>query len=171
MGSRPNVIVEGQKPDGNYIPLKTNSSGELIVAGSVGGGSGAVQITDGTQSATITDVAGKKALDVNVTNITLNHQDDSVSIGDGTRTATITQVGAKNALDVNSLTKVYAKRIDEPNANTIYIGKALPGSDPSDSVWQIKRIVFSGNLTTESYPDGSDLFNKSWNDRAILTYS
>ena len=63
MGSRPNIIVEGQKPDGNYVPLKTNSNGELIVAGSIGGGSSALQITDGVDNATITDVAGKKALE------------------------------------------------------------------------------------------------------------
>lgn len=42
---------------------------------------------------TVTDVAGKKALDVNVVDITLNHANDSVSIGDGTTLVGVTTQG------------------------------------------------------------------------------
>ncbi len=147
--SRPNVIVEGQAPSGEYKPLKTNSSGELIVAGSVGGGSGAVQISDGSQTASITDVAGKKSLDVNVTDITLNHQNDSVT----------------------AYAKKYKKLIDEVDANTIYIGRAAPGASPSSAVWQITKIVFSGAFTDELLAGGSEAFNQIWNDRTSLSYS
>lgn len=45
------------------------------------GGDVAFKITDGTNTVTITDVGGKYSLDVNVTDITLNHNNDSVSLG------------------------------------------------------------------------------------------
>lgn len=57
--------------------------------------SGGVGISDGASTATITDVAGKKSLDVNVTAITLSDTDDSIAIGDGTgRKALFTENGA-----------------------------------------------------------------------------
>lgn len=42
--------------------------------------SGGVGISDGTNQATITDVAGKKSLDVNVTALTLSSVDDSIAV-------------------------------------------------------------------------------------------
>jgi hypothetical protein len=169
--ARPNVIVEGQNPSGNYVPLKTNSSGELIVAGSVGGGSGAVQISDGSQTATITDVSGKKSLDVNVADITISHTNDSVAIGDGSNLAAVETIGGVNALAVSSKSVTYKKIVDEFDANTIYIGKAAVGSSGASAVWQIKKIVTSGVITTELIANGSDAFNQVWNNRTSLSYS
>jgi hypothetical protein len=93
----------GQDPSGNFVHPKTNAAGELIVAGSVGGSAGTVKITDGTTTATITDVAGKKSLDVNVTDITLMHQNDSVSIGDGTNKMSVNADGTANIVDAQAV--------------------------------------------------------------------
>ena len=171
MGAKPDVIVVGQKPDGNYVPLKTNSNGELIVAGSIGGGSSALQITDGVNNATITDVAGKKALDVNVADIQIDHSNDSVKIGDGTRFADISPVNGKNALHVTEAKQEFITLIDEPDENTIYIGKASPGASGASAVWQIKRITFSGAITQNLFAGGVTTFSQVWNNRTSLLYS
>lgn len=73
-------IVQGQLPTGDYKPLQVDASGNLKITGGSGGGGGDVRITDGTVTTTITDVSGKKSLDVNVTNITLSSLDDSVAV-------------------------------------------------------------------------------------------
>ncbi|MCA6515156.1 MAG: hypothetical protein IM577_06110, partial [Chitinophagaceae bacterium] len=170
MSFKPDTIVLGQKPDGTYVALKANANGELIVAGSVGGGSGSVQISDGVQTVTITDVAGKKSMDVNVTDIVISHIADSIRIGDGTRLVDVSTIGGKNSLHTTQEKKTYKKLIDEPDANTIFIGLADPGSSASSAVWQIKKIVFSGANISELLANGSDAFDQIWNNRNSLTY-
>jgi hypothetical protein len=143
------VVVEGKKPDGNYTPLATDSNGNLMVVGSLGGGAEAVQISDGVNSATITDVSGKKSLDVNVTDITLNYANDSVT----------------------SYSPEYKTIVDEASTTITYVGKAVAGSATSASVWQVSKYTVSGNTLVQTTADGDFLFNNVFDNRASLTYS
>ncbi len=54
----------------------------------------------------------------------------------------------------------------------IYIGKALPGTVESDAGWQINKITYDapGNLIGNSFADGTNSYNKIWDDRADYTY-
>lgn len=65
----------------------------------------------------------------------------------------------------------FETRLDEPDANTTYVGKAAISSNTGDSVWQIKRILVSGTQTIIEWADGNSNFDKVWNDRASLSYS
>src|SRR5574343_446183 len=49
----------------------------------------------------ITEVGEKKALDVNVTDITLDHSNDSVKVGDGVNTVGTSTSGEKTGLNVS----------------------------------------------------------------------
>jgi hypothetical protein len=64
----------------------------------------------------------------------------------------------------------YEKRYDDAGGGVSYLGEADPGSDPSDPVWRIQRIVDSGGDLTVEFADGDALFNNVWDDRASLTY-
>lgn len=61
--------------------------------------------------------------------------------------------------------------IDEYDSNTTYIGYAGFGAITSDAVWQIKKIVKNGTVTTISWADGDDRYDNIWNNRTALTYS
>lgn len=65
----------------------------------------------------------------------------------------------------------FAQRIDEPNKNLNYFGKAVIASADSAAVWQIRRLTVSAKVTTIEWADGNDEFDKVWDDRAILSYS
>lgn len=61
--------------------------------------------------------------------------------------------------------------LDEASSTTTYVGYAQPGSDTSDAVWQIFKLLESGTVTSKQYADGSDSFTNVWDDRASLAYS
>lgn len=65
----------------------------------------------------------------------------------------------------------FSIRIDEVDANTTYLGIAQIGSSESAAVWQIKKIVVSGTVTSILWADGNDNFDNSWSNRATLSYS
>lgn len=157
----------------DYKSLKVDSSGALIVTGSTGGGAESLKIKGATDDIiTSTDVAGKKSLDVNVTDIIITHQSDSIKIGDGTSTITSTLVGSKQALDVNAVNENDLKTlIDEVDASNTYVGYATVGASTGSSVWKIKKIVVSGTVTSVLYADGDSNYDNSWNSRASLSYS
>ena len=148
MGANESKIILGQKPDGSFVAIKVDENGNLVTTGSVGGTS-AVQISNGSTTATITDVSGKKSLDVNVTDITLNKDNDSVT---------------SHQAELKTL-------IDEVSETVTYIGKAVPGANTSSASWLIKRITESGTITTVAYADGNSSFDNVWDNRTSLTYS
>jgi hypothetical protein len=54
----------------------------------------------------------------------------------------------------------------------VYIGKAAFGSAKSAAVWQIQRLVYTGdNLTDILWADGDTEFDNVWDNRAGLSYS
>jgi len=61
--------------------------------------------------------------------------------------------------------------IDAVDSTQTYIGKSGHGSSTSSAVWQIKKILTSGTVTTISYADGNDSYDNVWDDRSSLTYS
>lgn len=65
------------------------------------------------------------------------------------------------------------KLVDEPDANTTYVGKCKLGSSAAtdEAIWQIKKISISGNVTTINYADGNDNYDNVWDNRAALSYA
>jgi len=59
------------------------------------------------------------------------------------------------------------------NGNVIYFGFAAPGSSVDDSVWQIKKLIYSGtgNLLSIFWANGASSFINAWSGRAGLSYS
>lgn len=64
-----------------------------------------------------------------------------------------------------------ATRIDEPDANTTYIGYAELGTNPNSEKWKIKKITLSGTETIIQYADGDRLYDNIWVNRVSLNYS
>ena len=61
-------------------------------------------------------------------------------------------------------------KVDSPSDTITYVGKAARLSPSSSQVWQIKRID-TGTLAADiSWSDGTDKFDKVWDDRATYTY-
>lgn len=148
MSANDSNIILGKKPDGTYTAVKVDENGNLVTTGS-SGGSSAVQISDGSVTATITDVSGKKSLDVNVTDITINKDNDSIT----THAAQLTT------------------RLDDTSTlNMTYVGEANIGSAESSAVWRIKRIDETSGIKI-LYADGDSNFDNIWNNRTSLAYS
>ena len=154
-----------------YSPKTGEINTVTTSGGGGGGGGGDVRITDGSQTVTITDVGGKKALDVNVTDISLSAANDSVRIGDGADLATMTTSGVRKGLDVSVIPSAAEKKIiDTSVADTIYYGYAVTGSATSSAVWKIFKQDLVSNITTITYADGNDLYDNVWDNRYALTY-
>lgn len=64
-----------------------------------------------------------------------------------------------------------ARRIDEVDASTQYVGLAPIGTTDSEDKWQIKRILKTGTVTAIEYADGDDKFDNVWDNRLSLSYS
>lgn len=63
--------------------------------------------------------------------------------------------------------------LDQASSTILYLGKALPGSNPANAVWQIQRFVFSGlgnSNVSKKYAEAVPSFSHVWNNRASLSY-
>lgn len=60
--------------------------------------------------------------------------------------------------------------VDEVDANTTYIGFAVPGTKKGFARWSIRKIVVDGAITTTRYADGTALYKKEWDERATYDY-
>lgn len=56
---------------------------------------------------------------------------------------------------------------DSSTVGATYVGKSDPGGVVSDPVWQIIKLTD----TEVEFAEGSDSFNKVWNDRLTYSYS
>lgn len=65
----------------------------------------------------------------------------------------------------------YITKIENPSTGVFYIGKAVPGSATSSSVWQIKKLDTNTLALDKSYAGGVSTFTKVWDSRAGYTYS
>ena len=53
-----------------------------------------------------------------------------------------------------------------------YIGLAIPSSANSDSVWQIRKLVYTGtNVTSVLWCDGNNNFDNTWDNYDSHSYS
>lgn len=103
-----------------------------------------------SSSATVTDVAGKKSLDVNVTEITLDAANDSIEIRN----------------------KAMSLLVDKTTTASItYIGEAAPGTSESSANWRIFILDNSTSITKKKWADGNGNFDNIWSNRASLTYA
>jgi hypothetical protein len=89
------------------------------------------------------------------------------------------QVGLRRDQNYNLVQQTYdekAFRGEYVANNLVYAAFALPGSDPQDRVWQLKKLTYTGtDLTAVTWPqlDGkaSTDYAFAWDDRATYTYS
>ena len=58
---------------------------------------------------------------------------------------------------------------DEVDATTSYFGRGQIGAATSSSVWQIQRLVFTGNNLELKFA-GDGQYSQVWDDRASLSY-
>jgi len=59
---------------------------------------------------------------------------------------------------------------EEVNSTISYIGKALPGTSTSSSLWKIAKIDTTSGISIK-WADGNSNFDNIWDNRASLTYS
>lgn len=89
---------------------------------------------------------------------------------------------AQGKVDDNGFVKTtsdnYAIKIAYvPSGNGVgeieYVGKAVPGSVTSSSVWQIQKMTYnaSNKLTDVQWHGGNDYFDNVWDNRGAGTYS
>ncbi len=71
---------------------------------------------------------------------------------------------------VESAPKNFAVRTDK-SGGTEYVGLAAIGSAESSAVWQIQRLVTTGQNLTITWADGDDSFDNIWDDILTLSYS
>lgn len=59
----------------------------------------------------------------------------------------------------------------QPNATTLYIGEARPGTAPADNAWQIRRIMFDGTGFPSEIKYADEGRHCVWDDRETLEYA
>jgi len=72
---------------------------------------------------------------------------------------------------VTAYSPALATRLDQADANTLYIGKAQPGTLDSADAWQIRKMITTGGVTQFLWANGSAEFKANWSNRASLSYS
>lgn len=65
----------------------------------------------------------------------------------------------------------YAKRYDQIDVTTAYLGNAPVGANENSSVWQIQRLTFNGDDVSVQFADGNASFDNVWANRTSLSYS
>lgn len=60
---------------------------------------------------------------------------------------------------------------DDDGAGTVYIGLAPVGALTTLAVWQVKKYVTVGGVTTLTFADGDNEFDNVWDNRAALSYA
>jgi len=73
------------------------------------------------------------------------------------------------------------EKVDKPallldydgSGNVLYRGQAVAGSSTASPVWRIAKFLYngSGNLTATPWADGTNDYDKIWDNRASYTYS
>ena len=117
---------------------------------------------------TTTAVGGKRALDVNVTDITIDHVNDSIRVGDGTNLVTTTTSGLKTALDVNING---GSMVATPAGATVLIYASNSVAVAATSTI-LSYTVVAGVYVQKIYLSGSSIgaFNIKKNGSTIMVY-
>ena len=129
-------MLRDERWDQKLIVIRNNGIDEIW--------NGAVKLGE----ITWTDVSGKKSLDVNVTEIVISANSDSIE----TRNKPMSLLVDKTT-----------------TANVTYIGEAIPGSSESSSVWRVFILDNTTSVTKKKWASNGDFVN-SWANRSSLTY-
>lgn len=79
------------------------------------------------------------------------------------------QTNEQISIDVEKYTRRIAYNVSD---DVQYIGIALPGATESSSIWQIRKLIYSGtNVTEILWAGGNNNFDNSWTNHASLNYS
>jgi len=62
---------------------------------------------------------------------------------------------------------------DNTTTNIVYIGWARPGTATSSAFWKICKLTYTAtaNAPNVYWANGSDEFDKEWDNRATYTYN
>ena len=79
-------------------------------------------------------------------------------------------------IDRNSRTittsRVLKQAFDNGANGPVYIGYAEPGALHSESKWQIVKLTYVTSMVTMiEFADGTEFFDKVWDDRASYTFN
>lgn len=74
-------------------------------------------------------------------------------------------------MSINNKETNFSVKLDQADANTLYIGEAQISSDSSAAVWRVRKLATSGTVTSMLWADGNQLFDNVWDNRTSLTYS
>lgn len=72
---------------------------------------------------------------------------------------------------IDSTVFIEASIVHEVNNKTVYKGYALPGSNTSDPVWAIQKVITDKNTTSSLWAEGNRNFDKVWDERTELNYA
>ena len=101
-----------------------------------------------------------------------NNNNITVLTGDSTdqdyKSATASPVGSKVPLDTGCVA-LAGQMDDTTTADTIYIGKAAPGTATSAALWQIHRHNTASGIVT-TWADSNGKYDNIWDNRASLVY-
>jgi hypothetical protein len=98
---------------------------------------------------------------------------DTILVESSTTNVVVTGlVGPQGQPGVPEEDLMYSKRVDFISETELYKGEAAVGSSENSGVWRVRKIVLGvdGDMT-ETWADGTALFDKVWADRASLIYS
>ena len=81
-------------------------------------------------------------------------------------------VGLDGSLRATVGFATFAKRYDQADSTTAYLGDAAVASAEGSAVWRIQKLVFGvdGDVTI-TWADGDTSFDNIWTNRASLTYT
>jgi len=85
----------------------------------------------------------------------------------------ILTVGTQGPPGIVEEETMYASRVDFISDELLYRGEAVPGTLNGGNLWRIRKIDIAesdGDVTT-TWANGSDAFNKVWDDRLSYTYT
>lgn len=71
---------------------------------------------------------------------------------------------------VTTIDTTYAVRLDQVDADTLYIGEAAIGSSEANPVWRIRKFITAGTVSSIYWADGNLAFDNIWDNRTSLTY-
>lgn len=65
----------------------------------------------------------------------------------------------------------YQNKVEDISTGVFLVGRAVEGSGTSEAVWQIKKVVEVVDGMIFYFANGSDNYNKVWDDRSSYTYN
>ena len=81
------------------------------------------------------------------------------------------QIGGLDVYRLRTTPGPMTVKIDQVDANTLYIGEALPGTSEASAAWRIRKFLTVGSVSSMLYANGTSAFTNVWNSRAGLSYS